>query len=333
MAVDQAQTRALAALQPFIHLAVTTKSPSPRILADLITRATSAQGTYIFAELLQTPAIQSLRSGDTPQEFQSYYTVLEIFSYGTLADYQKTPNLPPLTPLQQQKLTLLTLLSLASEPQPLTYDYLIPSLSLPSASALETVVIEAVYNGLVLGRLSPSSTPPSVHITSIAPLRDLRPSSLPEILRVLRVWESRCSSVVDDIEVQIAGIKKNAAKRKAREMARQQIVDDAVLSNELPGDGNTMGGVAGAVKTTRSAGVRSGSGDENRKGKGTGSKRDLDEQQEDEEVSKWRPHGSEEDGGVGIGLAKMEVEEGVGLGGKGGDGGRTAKRVLGKKGL
>lgn len=79
--------------------------------------------------------------------------------------------------------------------------------------------------------------------------------------------------------------------------------------------------------------MRRGSGDENKKGKGTGSKRDLDEQQEDEEVIQWRQQGSEEDGGVGVGLAKMEVDEGAGLPAKGGDGGRTAKRVLGKKGL
>ena len=86
--MDQAQTRALSALQPFIHLALTTSSPTPRFLADLITRATSAPGTYIFTELLQTPAIQSLRSADTPPEFQAYLTVLEIFSYGTFEEYK-----------------------------------------------------------------------------------------------------------------------------------------------------------------------------------------------------------------------------------------------------
>lgn len=86
--MDQAQNRAVAALQPFLHLALTTKVSSPRLLADIITRATSAQGTFIFAELLQTPAIQSLRSEETPQEFRTYYTALEIFSYGTLSDYQ-----------------------------------------------------------------------------------------------------------------------------------------------------------------------------------------------------------------------------------------------------
>lgn len=88
--MDQAHNRAVAALQPFLHLALTTRSPSPRMLADLITRATSAPGTYIFAELLQTPAIQSLRSPDTAQEPRSYSTALEIFKNGTLADYQST---------------------------------------------------------------------------------------------------------------------------------------------------------------------------------------------------------------------------------------------------
>lgn len=152
---------------------------------------------------------------------------------------------------------------------------------------------------------------------------------------MLQVWESRCSSVVGEIEAQITGIRSNAAKRKAREMRRQEVVDNAVLNNENPGDSSAgaAGGVPGAGRTTRSGGMRGGSGDENKKGKGTGSKRDLDEQQEDGEMSQWGQHGGEEDGGVGVGLAKMEVDEGAGLLGKGSDGGRTAKRILGKKGL
>jgi COP9 signalosome complex subunit 7 len=254
-----------------------------------------------------------------------------------------------LTPQQEHKLRLLTLLSLASEPHPLTYDYLTSSLTLPSPSTLETLITEAIYSGLITARLSPTSTPPTVHITSVAPLRDLRPNSLSEILKILQVWESRCSSVVGDIEAQIAGIRSSAAKRKAKEARRQEVVDIAVLSNDGPGEGgNPAGGVAGSGGTggilggnggfgggrmLRSGNVRGSSGDESKKGKGTGSKRDLDEQQEDEEVGQWGGHGGEEDGGVGVGLAKMEVDEGAGSSGKSGDGTRTAKRVLGKKGL
>lgn len=175
-----------------------------------------------------------------------------------------------------------------------------------------------------------------MRITSVAPLRDLVPNSLAETLKVLQVWENRCSSVVSDIEAQIVAITSSAAKRKARERRRQEVVDNAVLNTDASGETNAGGGglAGGGARTTRSGAVRGGSlGEENRKGKGIGNKRDLDEQQEDEETTQWAPHGGEEDGGVGVGLAKMEVDEGPGLAGKSGDGARTVKRAVGKKGL
>lgn len=175
-----------------------------------------------------------------------------------------------------------------------------------------------------------------MHITSVAPLRDVRPNSLPEILKVLQIWEGRCSSVVGEIEAQIVGIKNNAAKRKAREMRRQDVVDNAVLSTEGSGENIASGGGAGSAwrTVTRSGGTRTGPGEDNRKGKGIGIKRDLDEQQEDEETPPWGQHGGgEEDGGVGVGLARMEVDEEPGSAGKAAEGGRTAKRAVGKKGI
>jgi len=81
--MDQAQTRALAAIQPFMHLATTQKTPTQRFVCDLINGAISAQGTYLFTELLQTPAIQSLRGTDS----QPWLTLLEIFSWGTFEEY------------------------------------------------------------------------------------------------------------------------------------------------------------------------------------------------------------------------------------------------------
>lgn len=77
------QTRALNALEPFLALSKTANSP--RAAADLVTQATSAPNTYVFAELLQTPNMQSLRSS---QEYAPYYTLLEIFAWGTWADYK-----------------------------------------------------------------------------------------------------------------------------------------------------------------------------------------------------------------------------------------------------
>lgn len=83
------QTRALNALEPF--LALSKHANSPRAAADLITQATSAPNTYVFAELLQTPNIQSLLGSE---EYASYLTLLEIFAWGTWGDYKGTIRLP-----------------------------------------------------------------------------------------------------------------------------------------------------------------------------------------------------------------------------------------------
>jgi hypothetical protein len=77
------QIKALNALEPF--LALSKSATSPRAASDLISQATSAPNTYVFAELLQTPNIQNLRSSE---EYASYLTLLEIFAWGTWEDYK-----------------------------------------------------------------------------------------------------------------------------------------------------------------------------------------------------------------------------------------------------
>jgi hypothetical protein len=79
------QQRAINALEPF--LALSKSANSPRAAADLVTKATSAPNTYVFAELLHTPNISALQDS---AEFSSYYKLLEIFAWGTWADYQCT---------------------------------------------------------------------------------------------------------------------------------------------------------------------------------------------------------------------------------------------------
>ena len=86
--MDQTHTRALEALQPFIHLARSNNAGSPRFIASLITNATSSTQTYVFAELLELPTVQALRSPDTPAEFKGYLKLLEIFAWGTWQEYQ-----------------------------------------------------------------------------------------------------------------------------------------------------------------------------------------------------------------------------------------------------
>lgn len=82
--MDQSQTKALAAIQPFVYQVTTAKSPSSRFIAELIKGAISAPGAYVFTELLQLPVVQALRG----TESEVWLTLLEIFSWGTYEEYK-----------------------------------------------------------------------------------------------------------------------------------------------------------------------------------------------------------------------------------------------------
>ncbi|EXJ83566.1 hypothetical protein A1O1_07189 [Capronia coronata CBS 617.96] len=313
--MDQSQSKALAAIQPFVHLATTTKSPSPRFVAELIKGAISAPGTYVFTELLQTPACQSLRG----TELQSWLTLLEVFSWGTYAEYKGMPGLPELDEPQTLKLRQLSLLTLASPFAPsdgttvtdaLTYPSLLQSLSLPDAASLESLVTQSIYSGLLTARLSPTSSPPVVNITSVAPLRDLRPQSLPALLQILQTWESRCTSVVSEMEAQISSIRQTAAQRNTTQRKRQEVVDAAVLSEKALDNGESKSG----GRPTR--GVHR-----------LPSKRDIDQQMEGEGEDL-----SDDDGRMDLdeGLGDVGHHGGGGRGGHGAGGSRGAKRNRGR---
>jgi len=88
--MDQTQQKALNALEPYILLSKSANSP--RAAADLVQQATTAPNTYVFAELLQTPNIQALQSA--PEDYAPYFTLLQIFTWGTWSDYSCEPPSP-----------------------------------------------------------------------------------------------------------------------------------------------------------------------------------------------------------------------------------------------
>lgn len=241
--------------------------------------------------------------------------------------------MPKLDDAQTLKLRQLSLLTLASPFAPssgavdadnLTYDSLLTSLSLPDAASLESLVTQSIYSGLLVARLSPTSNPPVVKIKSVAPLRDLRPQSLPALLQILRTWESRCTSMVKDLQGQITAIRSTATARNTRVQRRQGVVDAAVLSDKpLHETTDATKGIA-AQRAIRSGATK------------LPSKRNLDQEAEGEEDDY-----SDEDG-------RMDLDEGIdvatgagvsggsgsasrgGGGGGGGGSGRGAKRNRGR---
>ncbi|KAF5655576.1 ACOB-like protein [Fusarium sp. NRRL 25303] len=216
------QTKALNALEPFI--ALSKSATSPRAAADLVTRATSAPNTFLFSDLLQTPAIQNLADS----EFASHLKLLQIFSYGTYSSYKTTEGLPALAEVQATKLRQLSLLSLVRDRQNLSYAALQEALDLPGAREVEALVISAVYAGLLHATLDPARA--VVQVTSVAPLRDLAPGAIPDMAAALKKWSDRCTTTLEGLDLQIKEIRKTAAARQRE----QRLADEKLqqLINE-----------------------------------------------------------------------------------------------------
>jgi COP9 signalosome complex subunit 7 len=109
------------------------------------------------------------------------------------------------------KLRQLSFLTVANNPKNLTYANLLRELGLETPRELEDLVISAIYAGLVSGTLDPYNQ--VVCLSSVSPLRDLPPNSIPSMLSTLSAWSSRCVSTLTELEKQIATVKADALKR------------------------------------------------------------------------------------------------------------------------
>lgn len=73
-------------LEQFLLLAKTARGPA---VAELIKQALGAPGVYVFSELLETECVKEVASGP----HANYVRLLEIFAFGTYADYKSKNQL------------------------------------------------------------------------------------------------------------------------------------------------------------------------------------------------------------------------------------------------
>jgi COP9 signalosome complex subunit 7 len=173
------------ALEQYLILAKTAKG---KACEALILQAISNSKTFVFGELLD--AIQG--EGVSTEIYQ----LLEIFTYGTLADYRKQ-KLPDLTASQLKKLQMLTLVTLASEKPVLPYSELISVLEINSTRQLEDLIIDSIYEGLIKGKID--------HKNSCLRVfecfgRDIFPSKIPEVLEKI----SKYVQSIEELELSIS---------------------------------------------------------------------------------------------------------------------------------
>lgn len=213
------------------------------------------------------------------------------------------------------------------------------ALSIPSAAELESLVTTAIYSSLIVARLSPATNPPTVNVTAVAPLRDVRSQTVSAMISILNEWEGRCGDIINGIEAEIAKIKTQSIKNGTADRQRAAAVERAIAEwDGDSGEKDTSGGLRGkyAKHSLRPSkpGVRPGSSSAAAAGGNTSNKREYSGDDLEEEDDGYFENGS--DGGLDVygSSSRMDIDEGSGANNQArGTGGsaatRQTKRLLG----
>ncbi|CAG9466852.1 unnamed protein product [Pedinophyceae sp. YPF-701] len=227
-------------------------------LVRLATDATSHPDVFGFGELLDVPRVRQLA---TSAEAQPALRLLELFAYGTLADYRAGKGLPPLSDAQLLKLRQLTLASVARGQHTLDYQSLLAALELASVEDLERFLIsECIYKGVVRGFMD--NRQGRFQVTSCVG-RDVRAADIPNMIESMERWMHTITRVIENIDTSAAAADSQCSAAAARandmaakrEAALKEVAKEACrISAEMKGEaGGLFGGEVGPGADTRGA--------------------------------------------------------------------------------
>ncbi|KAJ2890917.1 hypothetical protein GGI21_000709 [Coemansia aciculifera] len=183
--------------------ALSTATESEAI--QVIQRLLEDEGIYHFGRVLELLKARELASAEHPS---AYWSLLELFSFGTFSDYKvASAQLPELTERQLEKLKHLSLVSLASTTKVLPYDDLIRELDCAHEQQMEDLVIDTIYKGLLTAKLDQKRR--LVEVEFVVG-RDVRRGGLQDIYNALDQWSAVCEK-----ELNRLGDGVNAAERES----------------------------------------------------------------------------------------------------------------------
>lgn len=93
-----------------------------------------------------------------------------------------------------------------------------------------------------------------VAISSVAPLRDLSPQSVPGMVATLQAWNDRCTTTLKSLEQQIASIKNAAIARKREEVEWQRKLEMMVEEESKDGGNKSQTAPQSERRSTRNMG-------------------------------------------------------------------------------
>lgn len=226
--------RADDALSPFLILAKTARG---KAAIALIQQVLNHKKVFVFGELLDEPVIQALKG----TEDSKHHDLLELFAYGTFAQYKENKAAyPELTDAQQKKLKQLTILSLAQKQRIVPYSLLQEQIDISELRALEDLIIESMYAGLLRGKLDQSASHLEV---KYAIGRDIKLDELDAMMAKLKQWADCSSEVITSLEEKkkVAADRYEADKLKQKEQKEQ--IEKLKLNLKDRHDGDDAQGV------------------------------------------------------------------------------------------
>lgn len=194
-------------LSQFVILAQTTQG---RACEALVKQALDHSGIFVFGELLDCPNVQAV--GDTSEGLR-LLELLRIFAHGTYPEYKARRNeLPELDAAQQRKLQLLTIVSLATKEKHIKFSDLHVALDVSTARELEDLIIESIYQNLIVGKMDQEN---QCLIVESCACRDCRDQDIDYIIDTLGTWHESAQHMLNNLENMVQYSHDSFEKHKA----------------------------------------------------------------------------------------------------------------------
>jgi len=204
----------------------------------VIQQVLSNKKIFVFGELLALPSVATL---DGSEHMKSFKT-LELFAYGTWAEYRDSGGVNSqlyieLNEVQIMKLKQLTIVSLAEQNKIIAYSTLLKELDIISVRALEDLIIDTIYGGLISGKIDQQE---GIFRVKNTIGRDVRAEKLTDMIAKMESWSDRCKSILISLDKSSSHIRIEREAGKAEQDKTQksfneakEIVQDSMADGEI----------------------------------------------------------------------------------------------------
>jgi len=224
-----------AALEEMCLLA---KSAKGAAATQLITQALEHPSIFVFGELIDCANVQALEGTSAAPHLE----LLRLFAYGTWMDYKaRAASLPALSELMAAKLKKLSLVSLAAQSREIAYATIMADLELTSVRAVEDLLIECFYGGLLQGRLDQQAS--RLEVTYCTG-RDIHPSEVAAMCETLAAWHKNSVDVMASVREKLERHKAQAEAARSAQTELESQVDavKATIRAQQDAGGDNYGG-------------------------------------------------------------------------------------------